>query len=260
MKLFKVLLFSFAFLFLFSFPLAKEALADNKATNLAASPQCGNSGITVDFSWTKADCYLNNCSSYPLIGQSLDYTLIANLPPDDNRWVEANSGGFSKNHDIGTSASSKTIPGFAPSLTYYWRINTDYGGYLGGWQLSNSRSFTTPPCANASPSPSISPFPTQPPGKGGLSGITDFLASGGKIGSIGDLVSGIYPIILGLAGIILVIFIVISGIQIITSNGDPKALNSARGRLIFAAVGFAVILGAYAITMVIQSIFGINIF
>ena len=97
-------------------------------------------------------------------------------------------------------------------------------------------------------------------GPGGLTGIIDVLALGGKISTPADFISAVYKIILLIAGFILVIFIIISGLQIIFSQGDPKALSSARGRLTFAIVGFVIIFGAFVITIVFQKIFGLKIF
>ena len=74
-------------------------------------------------------------------------------------------------------------------------------------------------------------------------------------GLVGQLVSKILPIVLGLAGFLTVIIIVISGIQFITSSGNPEAAASARSRLIFALVGFVIIILAFAITQIIDRIF-----
>lgn len=72
---------------------------------------------------------------------------------------------------------------------------------------------------------------------------------------IGDLVTNILPIIFGLAGFVSVIIIVISGIQFITSSGNPEAAAAARNRLIYALIGFVIIILAFAITQIIDKIF-----
>ncbi|OGD84948.1 hypothetical protein A2165_02035 [Candidatus Curtissbacteria bacterium RBG_13_40_7] len=72
---------------------------------------------------------------------------------------------------------------------------------------------------------------------------------------IADLISAFLPAILAIAGFLTVIFIVISGIQFITSSGNPEAAAGARGRLTFALVGFAVIILAFAITQIVDRIF-----
>ena len=83
------------------------------------------------------------------------------------------------------------------------------------------------------------------------------LASKGFTGEnlVAKLISDILPIVLGLGGFLTVIIIVISGIQFITSSGNPEAAAAARSRLIFALVGFAIIILAFAITQIIDKIF-----
>jgi len=80
---------------------------------------------------------------------------------------------------------------------------------------------------------------------------TKFSASG----LIGKIVSAFLPIILGLSGFVAVIFIIISGIQFITSSGNPEGAAAARGRLIFALVGFGLIVMAYVILKIVDQIF-----
>ena len=72
---------------------------------------------------------------------------------------------------------------------------------------------------------------------------------------VGNLISAFLPAVLGIAGFITVIFIVISGIQFITSSGNPEAAAGAKNRLIYALVGFALIVLAFAITQIIDKIF-----
>lgn len=72
---------------------------------------------------------------------------------------------------------------------------------------------------------------------------------------IGKLIGDILPIVLGIAGFLTVIFTIISGIQFVTSSGNPEAAAAARSRLIFALVGFALIILAFAITQIVDRIF-----
>lgn len=88
-----------------------------------------------------------------------------------------------------------------------------------------------------------------------LTGIQTPTTAFSENGLIGAVFSSILPIIIGLGGFLAVIIIVISGIQFITSNGNPEAAAAARGRLIFAVVGFALLLLAFAITQIVDSVF-----
>jgi len=88
---------------------------------------------------------------------------------------------------------------------------------------------------------------------GGLK--VQFWNPGGQGSFIGRLVSEILPIIIGLAGFLAVVLIIISGIQFVTSSGNPEAAAAARGRLIYAIIGFIVIALAFVITQIIDQIF-----
>lgn len=72
---------------------------------------------------------------------------------------------------------------------------------------------------------------------------------------ITTLVETLLPVAIGLAGFLAVIVIVISGIQFATSSGNPEGAAAARGRLVFALVGFIVIIMAYALTRIIDILF-----
>ena len=76
-----------------------------------------------------------------------------------------------------------------------------------------------------------------------------------RSGLIGQILSQILPIVLGLAGFITVIMIVISGIQFITSSGNPEAAAAAKNRLVYAIIGFVVIILAFAILQIIDAVF-----
>lgn len=72
---------------------------------------------------------------------------------------------------------------------------------------------------------------------------------------IGGLVSDVLPIVLTLAGFVTVIVIIISGIQFVTSGGNPEAAAAARGRLTFAIIGFVIIILAFAILQIVNRLF-----
>ena len=92
----------------------------------------------------------------------------------------------------------------------------------------------------------ISPFPLP---------ASSVSANFDETNLIGQLVGAILPIVLGIAGFLTVIFVIISGIQFVTSSGNPEAAAAARSRLIFALVGFVIIILAFAITQIVDRIF-----
>lgn len=74
----------------------------------------------------------------------------------------------------------------------------------------------------------------------------------GLFGSLGDLMSAIVQIMIGLSAILCIIFIIVGGYKFITSGGDPKKLESARMTIFYALVGIAVVILAFIILQVVQ--------
>lgn len=61
-------------------------------------------------------------------------------------------------------------------------------------------------------------------------------------------IGAIIKIILGLLGIVVVLIVVYAGFLWMTAGGDPDQTKKARGWIIDAVIGLAIILSAYAIT------------
>ena len=76
-----------------------------------------------------------------------------------------------------------------------------------------------------------------------------------KFADFGAVISAFLPPILGIAGFVTVIIIVISGIQFVTSGGNPEAAAAARVRLTFAIIGFVIIVLACAILQILNRLF-----
>lgn len=73
---------------------------------------------------------------------------------------------------------------------------------------------------------------------------------GGKAASTDELNTGIRTVVnvlLFLLGAIAVIMIIIGGIRYATSNGDSSATKAAKDTILYACIGLAVALLAYAI-------------
>lgn len=78
------------------------------------------------------------------------------------------------------------------------------------------------------------------------------------IKSLGDLISAIIPYIFGVSGIILLLMIVFSGFQILTSAGDPKAMEAGQKRLVNAIIGFIIVFLSYWIVKFVGQMLGIE--
>jgi len=80
----------------------------------------------------------------------------------------------------------------------------------------------------------------------------------GKINSLGDLISAIIPYIFGIVGFILLLMIVFSGFQMLTSTGNPKTMESGQKRLVNALIGFIIVFLSYWIVKFVGQMLGIE--
>lgn len=87
----------------------------------------------------------------------------------------------------------------------------------------------------------------------------DDLVGIAKIYNLGDLFGRIVSYALGFAGIVLFVLLIIGGFKFITSGGDPKAVESAKGTLTSAITGLIIILLAYLILALITKLTGVNV-
>lgn len=69
---------------------------------------------------------------------------------------------------------------------------------------------------------------------------------------LGNIINGLFA----LSGIAAVILIIISGIRLLVSGGDPVAVAKARRSLFYSIVGFVIVLGSFLILRVISFVTG----
>lgn len=89
-----------------------------------------------------------------------------------------------------------------------------------------------------------------------VSAVDDSVA---PFADLGLLIRNILSIIFFLAGLLAFIYLLIGGLQWITSGGDKAAASAARDRITAALVGLIIIVAAFAITLVLERVFGIRI-
>lgn len=89
-------------------------------------------------------------------------------------------------------------------------------------------------------------------------GAPKFVFWGGRKGDLGSIVSDILPYIFGAAGLALLIYLIMGGLQMMTSRGDPKAAQGAQAKITNAVIGFVVIIFAFFIVQIFGQIFGIE--
>lgn len=77
--------------------------------------------------------------------------------------------------------------------------------------------------------------------------------------NLADIFNALLAIAFFAAGLAFLLNLVIGGIQWSSSGGDPKALETARGRIMHALVGLAIVAAAFAVTLIVEVVLGINI-
>lgn len=75
---------------------------------------------------------------------------------------------------------------------------------------------------------------------------------------LGSVVSRGLNLVFPIAGILLLLYLLAGGFSLMTSGGDPKAMQSAKGRITSAVIGFVIIFAAYWITQIMGSILGLT--
>lgn len=76
---------------------------------------------------------------------------------------------------------------------------------------------------------------------------------------LGALIRNVLAIIFFFAGLLAFIYLLIGGLQWITSGGDKAAATAARDRITASLVGLIIIVAAFAVTLVLEKVFGIRI-
>jgi len=80
-----------------------------------------------------------------------------------------------------------------------------------------------------------------------------------KITDIGKLISSAISVAFIVAGILTFAFLVIGGIEWLTSGGDKTKTENARNRITAALVGLAIIAASWALMQLISYFFGIDV-
>ncbi len=80
--------------------------------------------------------------------------------------------------------------------------------------------------------------------------------------TLGTLInnSKILDYVFGAAAIALLVYLIMGGFGFMTSQGDPKAMQSAQGKITSALTGFIIVIMAYFITKLLGQLLGIGAF
>ena len=90
---------------------------------------------------------------------------------------------------------------------------------------------------------------------------SDYIAEGDvpTIYGLEAWVANILNIIIGLAGVVLLLMLIGGGFGYITSGGDKEKAAKAKNTLTYAILGVVVILGAWLIIRLIEEFTGLNL-
>ncbi len=73
-----------------------------------------------------------------------------------------------------------------------------------------------------------------------------------------EIISEMLPYVFGIAGIILLLNIISSGLKMMTSQGDPKALGASQAKLTTSAIGILILFTSFWLVQLIMKFIGIN--
>lgn len=77
-------------------------------------------------------------------------------------------------------------------------------------------------------------------------------------GKIGDIINIIIPYVFYGTGIALLIILIMGGLSLMVSGGDPKKIQAAKGKITSGLIGFLIIFLAYWLVQLAYMILGIQ--
>ncbi|MEK7592166.1 MAG: hypothetical protein AAB508_02095 [Patescibacteria group bacterium] len=80
-----------------------------------------------------------------------------------------------------------------------------------------------------------------------------------KIGNLGTLISALVGTLLIISALLAFFYLILGGIQWITSGGDKAGMEAARNKITHAIVGLVIVGAAWAIMILVQNFLGITI-
>ena len=76
--------------------------------------------------------------------------------------------------------------------------------------------------------------------------------------TIGQIITNILPYVFWITGILLLVYLLMGGLQLMFAAGDPKKVQGAWGKITNAVIGFVIIFVAYWVTKLIGQVFNID--
>ena len=79
-----------------------------------------------------------------------------------------------------------------------------------------------------------------------------------KSKTIGDIINMVLPYVFVIAGLILLVMLILGGIQLMTSAGNPDKVKAGSGRITHALIGFLIVFITYFVSQLVQVMLGVN--
>ena len=80
-----------------------------------------------------------------------------------------------------------------------------------------------------------------------------------KIDDFGKLISALVGVMMIISALLAFFYLILGGIQWITSGGDKAAMETARNKITHAIVGLIIVGAAWAIMVLVQNFLGVQI-
>jgi hypothetical protein len=80
----------------------------------------------------------------------------------------------------------------------------------------------------------------------------------GESGKIGNIITNLLPYLFTVAGVILLLYLIYGGFQLMLSRGDPKGMQAAQGKITSAIIGFIIIFIAYWLVQLLGKVLGLT--
>lgn len=79
-----------------------------------------------------------------------------------------------------------------------------------------------------------------------------------NLDNLGKIITELVPYIFGIAGILLLVYLVLGGFGIMNSKGDPKAIEGAKQKITYALVGFIIIFVSFWLVQILGITTGVD--
>ena len=79
-----------------------------------------------------------------------------------------------------------------------------------------------------------------------------------KFPNLASLVNNAIPILMPIAGILLLAYLIWGGFDYLTAMGDPKKAEAGKTKITHAVIGFFIIFASYWITQLVAFMFGLK--